>query len=97
MIRPDELEKNEPLLWSTGTGVDVWEMFRACISGDLETVKQLVNKDPSIVRCNYEYRTPIYFAVRENQLEVVLFLLEHGADPLSLAVDRKSTRLNSSH
>lgn len=87
MVQPEELKKNEPLLWSTGTGVDVWEMFCACISGKLETVAQLVNKDPSLVRCNYEYRTPIYFAVRENQLDIVRFLLEHGADPLSLAVD----------
>lgn len=87
MIRPDELKKNEPLLWSTGNGVDVWELFCACISGDLETVKQLLHKDPSLVRCNYEYRTPIYFAVRQNQLQIARFLLEHGADPLSLAVD----------
>lgn len=87
MIQPDELKTNEPLLWSTGTGVDVWEMFCACISGDLETVKRLVDKDPAIVRCHYEYRTPIYFAVRENQIQIARFLLEHNADPLSLAVD----------
>src|SRR5262249_47620685 len=35
----------------------------------------------------HAYRTPIYFAVRENQLAVAAFLLEHGADPLSLAVN----------
>ncbi|MEK6410620.1 MAG: ankyrin repeat domain-containing protein [Acidobacteriota bacterium] len=86
MIQPDELKKNKPLLWSTGTGSDVWEIFCACIAGDLDTVKRLVNNDPSIVRCHHAYRTPIYFAVRENQLEVAAFLLEHGADPLSLAV-----------
>ena len=28
MIRPDALTRNEPLLWSTGTGTDVWDMFR---------------------------------------------------------------------
>jgi ankyrin repeat protein len=87
MIQPDELKRDEPLVWSTGSGADVWELFCACITGDLETVKRLVNKDPSLVRCNYAYRTPIYFAVRENQLEVAAFLLEHGADPLSLAVN----------
>jgi ankyrin repeat protein len=86
MIQPDELKKNEPMLWSTGTGTDIWEMFCACISGDLNTVKRLVNKDPSIVRCNYAYRTPLYFAVRENRLEIARFLLEHRADQLSLAV-----------
>ncbi|MGH9752430.1 MAG: sigma-70 family RNA polymerase sigma factor [Blastocatellia bacterium] len=87
MIRPEALKKKEPLQWSPGMGVDVWELFCACITGDLETVERLLEKDPSLARCHYAYRTPIYFAVRENQVEVVAFLLEHGADPLSLAVN----------
>jgi len=68
MIRPEELRKNKPLLWSPGTGTDVWEMFCAAIAEDLETIKRLLNKDPSLVRCNYAYRTPLNFAVRENQV-----------------------------
>jgi len=86
MIQPDELKTNKPLLWSTGSGIDVWDLFCACIAGSLDEAKRLVTKDPSLVRSHYAYRTPIYFAVRENQLDVALFLLEHGADPLSLAV-----------
>jgi ankyrin repeat protein len=93
MIQPEPLKQKSPLLWSPGTGSDVWEMFCACIKGDLETVKQLVDKDSSLARCNYGYRTPIYFAVRENQIEVTVFLLEHGANPfgqdlLDIARDR---------
>lgn len=87
MIQPDELKKNEPLLWSAGTGTDVWEMFCAAITGDLETVERLVNKEASLVRSHYAYRTPLYFAVRENRVEVVRFLLERGADPIGLAVN----------
>jgi len=87
MIQPNELKKNEPLRWSTGTGVDVWEMFCACTSGDLKAVRTLVKKDASLVRCQYNYRTPLYFAVRENQIEIVRFLLDRAADPLSLAVN----------
>ena len=87
MMQPDALNKNEPLLWSPGRGTEVWAMFRACIGGDLESVKRLLDKDPSLARCHYAYRTPIYFAVRENQIQVAAFLLEHGADPLSLAVN----------
>lgn len=87
MIQPDELKKNEPLKWSSGTGTDVWELFRACIAGDMESVKRLVARDPSIVRCHYVYRKPIYFAVRENRLEVVEFLLERDPDPTNLAVN----------
>jgi ankyrin repeat protein len=87
MIGPEALKKNELLKWSPGRGNDVWELFCACITGDLATVNRLVDKDPSIVRSHYAYRTPIYFAVRENQAAVVAFLLKHGADPLSLAVN----------
>ncbi len=87
MIRPEALKKNEPLLWSPGKGADVWEMFCAAISGDLETIQRLVKSDASLVRCHYAYRTPLYFAVREDRVEVAQFLLERGADPLSLAVN----------
>jgi len=87
MIQPEALKKNEPLTWSPGMGAEVWEMFCAAITGDLETIKRLVEKDPSLVRCHHAYRTPLYFAMRENQIEVATFLLEHGADPLGLAVN----------
>lgn len=87
MIRPDALKKNEPLIWSPGAGADVWEMFCAAITGDLQRIKQLLAKDPSLARCNFAYRTPLYFAVRENQIDAAAFLLEHGADPLGLAVN----------
>jgi hypothetical protein len=87
MIRPEPLTKNEPLLWSTGTGANVWDLFCACIAGDLETVRRLVDTDPSLVRSHYEYRTPLSFAVRENQLDVAAFLLDHGADPLGVGGD----------
>ena len=87
MIQPEELKKSQPLKWSPGRGTDVWDLFCACRAGDLSTLKRLVNKHSSLVRSRHAYRTPIYFAVRQNQLEVAAFLLEHGADPLGLAVN----------
>jgi ankyrin repeat protein len=87
MIRPETLTKSEPLKWSRGKGTDVWDLFCACTSGDMEAVKRLLENDPSLARCHYAYRTPLYFAVRENQIDIATFLLEHGADPLSLAVN----------
>ncbi len=56
-------------------------MFRAAMAGDVDTLQRMVNKNPALVRCMYEYRTPLYFAVRENQMQAAAFLLERGADP----------------
>jgi len=84
LIRPEALKQKKPWMWSPGIGADVWEMFCACITGDLESVKRLLDKDQSLARSHYEYRTPLSFAVRENHVEVATFLLDHGADPLAL-------------
>jgi uncharacterized protein len=81
MVRPDELTKDEPLLWSAGHGTEVWDLFCACAAGDLETVERLVGGNPSLVRAHYEYRTPLYFAVRENRMAVARSLLDRGANP----------------
>jgi len=87
MIQPDALKSNEPLKWSTGNGTDVWAMFCACIAGDLAVVKRLLDKDPTLVRCQHGYRKPLYFAVRENRLDVVRYFLERDPDPYGLAVN----------
>ena len=62
-------------------------MFLACRDGDLPRVRALTARDPGLVRCHWQYRTPLYFAVRENRAAVAAFLLDHGADPLGLAVN----------
>ena len=80
-FRPEELTKIEPLVWSVGNGTEVWDLFCACAAGDLDTVERLVSGKPSLVRAHSEYRTPLYFAVRENQLAVATFLLDRGANP----------------
>ena len=38
MLRPTPLWKTDRLKWSTGRGVDVWDLFQACITGDLAAV-----------------------------------------------------------
>lgn len=85
MNRPEALAKDEPLTWSTGTGTTVWALFCACIKGDLESVKRLVDQDPAIVRCHHHYRKPLYFAVRENRVAVAAYLLDRDPDPTGLA------------
>lgn len=87
MIQPDPLKSNAPLEWSPGTGIEVWELFCACIAGDLATVQRLVGRTPALVRSSWAYRTPLHFAVRENRLAVASYLLDKGADPISFVVE----------
>jgi ankyrin repeat protein len=80
MIQPRSLRTDEYQPWSRGRGEDVWAMICASITGDLSAVEVLVARDPNLVNCEYEYFKPLRFAVRENQVAIVHFLLEDGAD-----------------
>jgi ankyrin repeat protein len=87
MLQPAELKSDQKLLWSPGRGTDVWALIQACTSGNLDAVRALIAKDPSLARAHYDYRKPLYFAVRENRIDVARFLLEHDRNPLDLWVD----------
>ena len=80
MGRPEALAKAEPLKWSVGLGTDVWQLFCAAIAGDTTAIRQLLDKDPALVRSAWDYRRPLYFAVRENQLEAAALLISRGAN-----------------
>ena len=62
-------------------------LFQACAAGDLGRVQALVAKDPQLARAHYDYRKPLYFAVRENRVDVARFLLEHDSNPMDLWID----------
>lgn len=81
MTQPPDLRSAAPLEWSVGSGVEVWELFNASAQGDLEKVEALVGANPALVRSQFEYLTALYFAVRENRVEVARFLIARGADP----------------
>jgi ankyrin repeat protein len=87
MLQPAELQSDQKLLWSQGRGTDVWALIQACASGDLKAARALIAKDGSLARSHYDYRKPLYFAVRENRVDVVRFLLEHDCNPLDLWMD----------
>ena len=87
MLQPAELKNDEKLAWSAGRGADVWALLQACAAGDLRTVQALIAKDRTLARSHYDYRKPLYFAVRENRVDVARFLLEHDSNPLDLWVD----------
>lgn len=87
MVQPESLKSEDYQPWSRGRGIDVWAMICASISGDIDTIKTLVARDPKLINCEYEYFTPIRFAVRENQRQVVDFLLQQGVNPAYEAGD----------
>jgi len=87
MPQPAALKSEQKLMWSAGRGTDVWALIQACIAGDLDAARTLIARDPSLARSHYQYRKPLYFAVRENRIDVAGFLLERDTDPLDLWVD----------
>ena len=50
-------------------------------------MQALIAKDPALARAHYDYRKPLYFAVRENRIDVAGFLLEHDSNPMDLWMD----------
>jgi len=87
MLRPAALRSDEKLLWSPGRGTDLWALIQACVSGDLDAVRALIARDPSLARAHYTYRKPLYFAVRENRVDIARVLLAHDHNPMDLWVD----------
>ena len=81
MVQPEALKSDEFQQWSRGRGVDVWKMLCTAITGDLETMRGLVERNPSLVECEYGYLTPLRFAVRENHRAVVDYLIDKGVSP----------------
>ena len=79
---PPELRGEDYLPWSRGRGVDVWAMLMAAAAGDLVEVKVLAARDERLVDCEYQYFTPLHFALRENRMAVVEWLLDRVRDPL---------------
>jgi ankyrin repeat protein len=101
MRQPKSLQTEAYNKWGRGRGIDIWNMICASITGDLDTIKKLVARDPQLVNCEKGYLTPLYFAARENQKHVVEFLLangvgaafEAGDDILTIVRDRGYTEL----
>ena len=94
MIRPIEFAQTRPSELPGGystTNTEIWQMFSACREGDLDAVRELVERCPGLVHSDYNYTPPIHFAVREGHAPVVRYLLDRGADP-NLAQERLPAR-----
>lgn len=57
-------------------------MFTATIAGDIGRVHELTAKNRGLLTCQFDYTSPIHFAVREGHFELVRFFVENLAfDP----------------
>lgn len=85
MLQPNELKLNLPMEIANGTvstTSNVWNILIASHAGNIDKVKEMVDKCPDLIYAQYNYTPPIHFAVREGHLELVKYLLGNGAhDP----------------
>src|SRR5574338_226761 len=85
MIQPREMLETHPIKLHDGgvsTTPEVWNMLTASYAGGVERVAELADSNPRLLTCQYDYTSPLHFAVREGHVELVRFLIERGAlDP----------------
>jgi hypothetical protein len=63
---------------------DITPLQRACLNGDIERVRQLINDGADVNHQNKLRQTPLYLVCiskTKNKLEVIKLLLENCADP----------------
>jgi ankyrin repeat protein len=72
VIKPDDVDP------------DGWDVIAASASGDMVTLRRLLERAPQLAKVGYWYTPPLHFAVREGHLEAVGALLEAGADPAAV-------------
>ncbi len=78
-------------------------LYRAVISGDMESIEWLISEGADVGTFDSEGTTPLHLAVHRGELELVKLLVEHGADPdakdqygltpMQIAVDEKKSYL----
>ncbi|HVF48050.1 MAG TPA: ankyrin repeat domain-containing protein [Pyrinomonadaceae bacterium] len=85
MIVPIEMQTTRPMRLSAGdmsTTTRVWDVLMASRAGNLARFQDLTARQEGLLYAQYNYTPPIYFAVRGGHIDLVSFLLAHGAlDP----------------
>lgn len=69
-------------------GEDTWPILSGSYTGDLLAVRQLLDKDTSLIQTSFAYYQPLHYAVRGGNMDMVKLLLERGAHPLAPGWER---------
>ena len=97
MITPPEWSTNTVYVneksGELATTNEVWRILTACHDGDIAGVSALLEADPGLVNAEYNYTTPIHFAVREGHTDLCRLLIDRGADLGYSSYHFKDTRL----
>jgi len=108
MIQPIEMRKALRVELHDGafsTTTDVWRMLTASRNGELDEVIDLVKGCKQLLTCQYDYTSPLQFAVQGGHLDLTRYLIEQGAlDPtyrnhpfldslVTIAEDRGNTEI----
>ena len=80
LLRPRELAAGRRYGSDRWRGEDAWQVLTAARAGDLATLRDALERDPTLVSASYWYMPPLHFAVREGHLEAVRLLVAAGAD-----------------
>lgn len=80
IAKPQSLNTSKFLPFENGKGHEIWDTINSAITGNLERIRSLIEKSPSLVNCYYDYQTPLHLAVVHGHADVAEYLLQHGAD-----------------
>jgi ankyrin repeat protein len=80
----------KPAALETENGRDTWDTIAAAASGDVATLRRLLERNPHLARAGYWYAPALHFAAREGHAEAVRLLLDSGADPARNGLNDRS-------
>ncbi len=80
LIRPFELVPDEPDWTGRWLGESIWQSLNAARDGDTPRLRAMLEDDPTLVKAEFWYTSPLHFAVREGHLDATRLLLDAGAD-----------------